>query len=221
MYSRQRTSTLTAEVHPTVRVGLIALVESNPGPGEAGRAQNSREAMELIASQLEPLLDALSQPGRPGTAPGVRATLAVLHWQTGSREQAEGPLKPESILDTLESYVRTSGEGGPVRMPLPHGPAAPAMVAERSGGLPAAVPEAGSHSSTGAGTHRAAPVEPLSRRELEVLRLLAAGLSNKDLAAQLFLSAGTVKQHLHHINRKLDTTSRTSAVARARHLGLL
>ncbi|HTE17278.1 MAG TPA: response regulator transcription factor [Armatimonadota bacterium] len=203
MYSRQRTSTLTAGVRPAVRVGLIALVESDPGPGEAGRAQNSREATEFIAAQLEPLLDALSQAGRQGRALEVRATLAVLHWQSGPREQAEAPLEPASILDTLESYVRTSGEAGPARIPLPR------------------QPEAGLRPSTRTVSQGAAPVEPLSQRELEVLCLLATGLSNKDLAAQLFLSAGTVKQHLHHINRKLGTTSRTSAVARARHLGLL
>jgi ATP/maltotriose-dependent transcriptional regulator MalT len=54
-----------------------------------------------------------------------------------------------------------------------------------------------------------------------VLRLVAAGLRNAEIADQLFLSVGTVKQHANHINSKLGTTSRTSAVARAHELGLL
>jgi LuxR family maltose regulon positive regulatory protein len=95
------------------------------------------------------------------------------------------------------------------------------MIPERSGRVAAALPVAAPRTSTAAATQRAAPIEPLSERELEVLRLLAEGLSNKDLATQLFLSVGTVKQHLHHIYGKLGTTSRTSALARARHFGIL
>ena len=64
-------------------------------------------------------------------------------------------------------------------------------------------------------------VEPLSSRELEVLRLASEGLSNQAIAGQLFLSVGTIKCHLHQINGKLAATSRFSAVARARELHLL
>jgi LuxR family maltose regulon positive regulatory protein len=64
-------------------------------------------------------------------------------------------------------------------------------------------------------------VEPLSARELEVLRLLAAGRSNAAMAADLFLEPSTVKTHLIHLYRKLGVHSRTQAVARARALRLL
>jgi LuxR family maltose regulon positive regulatory protein len=64
-------------------------------------------------------------------------------------------------------------------------------------------------------------VEPLSKRELELLRLLAAGLSNQDIAERLFLSPHTVKTHVRNIYSKLDVSSRTQAVARARVLGIL
>jgi ATP/maltotriose-dependent transcriptional regulator MalT len=64
-------------------------------------------------------------------------------------------------------------------------------------------------------------VEPLTVRELEILRLVAAGLSNAAVAAQLIVSVGTVKSHLKHIYSKLAVESRTQAVARARKLGLL
>jgi len=64
-------------------------------------------------------------------------------------------------------------------------------------------------------------VEPLSERELEVLRLLAAGLSNREIAAELFLAIGTVKKYTSNIYGKLNVHKRTQAVARARELGLL
>jgi len=64
-------------------------------------------------------------------------------------------------------------------------------------------------------------IEPLSVRELEVLRLLAAGLSTPEIAAQLFITAGTTRIHLKHIYRKLDAHSRLQAVERARGLNLL
>jgi LuxR family transcriptional regulator, maltose regulon positive regulatory protein len=64
-------------------------------------------------------------------------------------------------------------------------------------------------------------VEPLSARELEVLRLIVAGLSNPEIAQELVISIGTVKRHINHIYGKLDAQSRTQAVAKARVLGLL
>jgi LuxR family maltose regulon positive regulatory protein len=64
-------------------------------------------------------------------------------------------------------------------------------------------------------------VEPLSPRELEVLRLIAQGLSNNEIAARLVLSTGTVRVHTASIYRKLDVESRTQAVARARVLRLI
>jgi LuxR family maltose regulon positive regulatory protein len=64
-------------------------------------------------------------------------------------------------------------------------------------------------------------VEPLSERELEVLRVLATGLSNRAIAQKLYLSVATVKVHLKHIYGKLAVNSRMQAVARARELNLL
>ena len=64
-------------------------------------------------------------------------------------------------------------------------------------------------------------VEPLSQRELEVLRLIAAGKSNRDIAEQLFLAIGTVKKHTNNILGKLGAESRTQAVACARQLNLI
>ncbi|HRW04981.1 MAG TPA: response regulator transcription factor, partial [Caldilineaceae bacterium] len=63
-------------------------------------------------------------------------------------------------------------------------------------------------------------VEPLTERELEILRLVAAGLSNATIAAQLVIAVGTVKTHLKRIYGKLAVKSRTQAVAQARDLDL-
>jgi LuxR family maltose regulon positive regulatory protein len=62
--------------------------------------------------------------------------------------------------------------------------------------------------------------ELLSQRELEIIRLLAQGLNNKEIAASLFLSAHTIKTHLYNIYQKWDVHSRTSLIAKARKLGI-
>ena len=64
-------------------------------------------------------------------------------------------------------------------------------------------------------------IEPLSQRELEVLRLIAQGLSNREICERLFLALDTVKGHNRRIYSKLEVRKRTEAVARARELGLL
>ncbi len=64
-------------------------------------------------------------------------------------------------------------------------------------------------------------VEPLSDRELEVLRLIAAGGSNWEIAQDLFIAVGTVKTHLNKIYGKLEVHSRTQALVRARELNML
>jgi LuxR family maltose regulon positive regulatory protein len=64
-------------------------------------------------------------------------------------------------------------------------------------------------------------IESLSERELEVLRLMADGLSNREIAERLIVALGTVKAHLHNVYGKLDVQGRTQAIARARELELL
>ena len=64
-------------------------------------------------------------------------------------------------------------------------------------------------------------LDPLNEHELKVLRLTAAGLSNREVAEELYLSANTIKWHLKHIYEKLDVHSRVAAVTCAQELGLL
>jgi LuxR family maltose regulon positive regulatory protein len=64
-------------------------------------------------------------------------------------------------------------------------------------------------------------VEPLTSRELQILEMLAAGMSNQAIARQLVVSLDTVKKHVSHVLGKLGAASRTEAVARARQLALI
>lgn len=73
----------------------------------------------------------------------------------------------------------------------------------------------------GVGSVSSCLVEPLSDRELEVLRLMAKGLSNREIAELLVLANGTVKVHAHNICGKLSVRNRTQAILRAQQLGLL
>jgi ATP/maltotriose-dependent transcriptional regulator MalT len=63
--------------------------------------------------------------------------------------------------------------------------------------------------------------EPLSERELEVLQLIADGLSNDEIAGRLFIGVSTVKKHINHIYGKIGAASRTQAIVRAREFNLL
>lgn len=80
-------------------------------------------------------------------------------------------------------------------------------------------------SALGAGQHsetrtQAGLVEPLSQREIEVLRLVTAGLSNREIAGELVISPGTAKTHIHNLCGKLGVRNRTEAAMRAKELGL-
>jgi LuxR family maltose regulon positive regulatory protein len=93
----------------------------------------------------------------------------------------------------------------------PAGGASPAFLGTLLAGFP----------GQEAGPHRTRLIEPLTEQERRVLRLLAAGRSNAEMAAELFVEQSTVKTHLVHLYSKLGVHSRTQAVARARALGLL
>jgi LuxR family maltose regulon positive regulatory protein len=84
-----------------------------------------------------------------------------------------------------------------------------------------AVPESTSKGDRPARPVHEFPVESLSRRELEVLQLIAQGDTNQQIAEKLVVTVGTVKSHINHILSKLEAHNRTEAVARARSLGLL
>jgi LuxR family transcriptional regulator, maltose regulon positive regulatory protein len=83
-------------------------------------------------------------------------------------------------------------------------------------GAGAGAPEAGRHATAVPGL-----IDPLTSRELEVLRMLAAGRSNQAIAGELVVTLDTVKKHVGHVLGKLGAANRTEAVARARELSLI
>jgi LuxR family maltose regulon positive regulatory protein len=100
--------------------------------------------------------------------------------------------------------------------------AARGMSPQHTGKLLAALGREGPAGTTAARPSPAQPlVEPLSARELEVLQLIAQGLSNREIGERLFIALNTVKGHNRRIFAKLQVQRRTEAVARARALGLL
>ena len=123
-----------------------------------------------------------------------------------------------------EGYVRTFvDEGAPMAALLRRAASrgvAPAYVSKLLDALEAEAPMR--RGSTGPASPVAQPLEePLSERELEVLRLVVDGLSNRDIAQELVLATGTVKKHINNIFTKLNVRSRTQAVSQARELTLL
>jgi LuxR family maltose regulon positive regulatory protein len=142
---------------------------------------------------------------------------ALAQLALGQEEQALVRLEEAVRLAALEGYRRAFLDEGPAVLALLPGVrrVAPVYVDDLLSGAPAEpIREMPSR--------REQPfVEPLSERELEVLRLMAEGLSNREIAEKLFVSVGTVKTHVHNICGKLAVASRTQAAAQARELGLL
>jgi len=122
-----------------------------------------------------------------------------------------------------EGFIRTFVDEGPPMARLLHEAAtrgiAPDYARRLLAAFPIAEPKRTSPSETKVSSSEL--VEPLSERELEVLQLIAEGLTNPEIAARLFLSLHTVKAHARSIYGKLDVHNRTQAVARARALGIL
>ncbi len=123
-----------------------------------------------------------------------------------------------------EGYVRTFvDEGAPMAALLRRAASrgvAPVYVSKLLDALDAEAPMR--RGPIGPASPTARPLEePLSEREREVLRLIAAGLSNRDIAQELVLATGTVRKHINNIFGKLNVRSRTQAAAQARELGLL
>jgi two-component system, NarL family, response regulator len=196
-----------ADDHPVVRVGLRALIDAQPDMTVVGEAGNGREAIELFR-QLAP--DVLLIDLRMPVLSGVEATLALRQEFPESRIIVLTTYEAdEDIMRTLRAGARgylLKDSVGPEMLEAIRAvhagqrriaPSVAARLAERIGG------------------------EPLTTRELEVLRLLARGGTNKDLATALSITEGTVKGHLNNILSKLGVTDRTMAVITVLQRGII
>ena len=194
----------------------ILLAQNNPGP-----------ALTL----LQRLLAAATSQGRTGSIVEVQALRALALAACGDRTGALGALTEAVTLAGRHGYVRViADEGAPMH----------ALLAQLSAPQPGQQHEArrvdpghlaallracgqadGAPSRGQAAAATPGLAEPLTDRELEVLRLLAAGRSNQRIAHDLVVALDTVKKHVSHILGKLSAANRTEAVARARQLGLI
>ena len=179
------------------------------------------EAMGL----LERLLQAAEEGGRTGSVIEILVLQALAHEAQGDSPAALVPLERALTLAEPEGYVRIFVDEGRPMARLLSEAAARRIMPDYTARLLAAF-EAEAHESEDKSHLPPAPtaqplVEPLSDRELEVLQLIAQGLSNREISERLFLAIITVKGHNRNIFRKLQVRRRTEAVARARELALL
>jgi LuxR family transcriptional regulator, maltose regulon positive regulatory protein len=179
------------------------------------------EAMGL----LERLLKAAEEGGRMGSVIEILILQALAHEAQGDNPTALVPLERALTLAEPEGYVRIFvDEGRPMANLLSEATARgimPGYTARLLAAFEAEEHKSEDESHLPPALSAQSLVEPLSQRELEVLRLIAQGLSNREISERLFLAIITVKGHNRNIFRKLQVRRRTEAVARARELGLL
>ncbi|MFN2229705.1 MAG: LuxR C-terminal-related transcriptional regulator [Anaerolineae bacterium] len=176
------------------------------------------EALALLAR----LAEAAEGAGWVGRAIEVLVLRAVAHAARGSKSAALGALDRALALAEPEGYIRTFlDEGAPVRGLLVGAVARGAAPHQAyMGRLLSAFGAAPQENVRGSGP-AADLVEPLTERELQVLRLMATDLTSPEMAEALFVSTNTVRTHIQHIYQKLDAHSRHEAVLRAQELGIL
>ncbi|MFE6860429.1 LuxR C-terminal-related transcriptional regulator [Nocardia sp. NPDC057668] len=208
---------LLADDHAIVRAGLRALLDSGVAESDSGadievvgEAATAEDAVAFCATTGVDLvlMDLRFGPG----SSGADATAAL----------RELPSPPNVLVVTnydTDADILGAIEAGACGYILKDTPPAELLAAVRSAAAGESVlsPSVASRLMT----RVRKPDTTLSPREIEVLRLVADGHSNREIGRRLFLSETTVKSHLVHIYAKLGVKSRTSAVARARERGAI
>lgn len=195
------------------------------------RMQFARGDVESAAKLLSSLLASTEAGGRWGRALDILALQALLHAAEDRPEHAQAALGKALRLAEPEGAIRPFVDAGQpmaelLRLALRSG-VSPDLCRWLLAAFPGRTqvePEAGpqiQRASVKATDGDFVLLEPLTEREVQVLALLAQGLSNKIIARKLVLTEGTVKTHAHNIYAKLAVSTRGEAVARARTLGML
>src|SRR6516225_9943097 len=194
----------------------ILLAHNDPGP-----------ALTL----LQRLLDDAASEGRTGSIIEIQALRALAMAACGDHASALGALDEALTLAGPQRHVRVFvDEGAPMYALLTQRSTAQRDQQAAAWGIDpgylAALVRACGQADAASPPRRAAAgppglAEPLTDRELEVLRLIAAGKSNQRIAHDLVVALDTVKTHVTHILGKLGAANRTEAAARARQLGLI
>jgi DNA-binding NarL/FixJ family response regulator len=201
--------------------GLSTLLSVHEGIQVVGQASNGQEAVE-VAVKVQP--DVVLMDVRMPVLDGVRATHLL--------KQAL-PRCRVIVLTTFDDdeYVFDALRAGAVGYLLKDVACARLVEAIRAAARDESILEPSVAAKVIAEFTRVSSmvpsvqmeelVEPLSERELEILSWIARGASNKEIAGQLFIAEGTVKNHVTHILGKLGVRDRTQAALKARELGLL
>ena len=200
-----------ADDHPIVRAGLNALFSLEPDFEVVAEASTADEAVNLATDRNPDVVLMDLQFGSTATS-GADATLRIR-----SLDAAPYVLvltNYDSDADIL-SAVEAGASGYLLKDAPPH--ELIAAVRAAAAGESALAPVI---TSRLLGRMRA-PQASLSSREIQVLELVAAGRSNTEVAAEIFVSDTTVKSHLAHIFSKLGVNSRTAAVSAARRQGII
>ncbi|MER6390672.1 response regulator [Streptomyces sp. NPDC059382] len=195
---------LLADDHPVVRAGLRAVLDTESDFAVVAEAATAERAVELAASAGVDvvLMDLQFGPGMHGSRatalitarPDAPRVLVLTTYDTDAdilaavEAGASGYLLKDAPPEELAAAVRTAAAG--------QSALAPAVALRLMDRM-------------------RTPAEALTKRELEVLQLVADGLSNQQISKRLFLSQATVKSHLVHVYAKLGVDSRTAAVAAA------
>jgi LuxR family maltose regulon positive regulatory protein len=186
----------------------------------AARILIARGETAAALDLLGHLLAMAERSGRVHSTIEILALEALARAGRGELEKALAALRQALRLAEPGGFLRTFVDSGPelgrlIRQAAPGvvSPDYARRLSEAFGPDAAAIPAPATPS-------RELP-EPLSEREIEVLRLIATGLSNADAGRKLFIAPSTVKKHLENIYAKLGTRNRTQAIARAREGGVL
>jgi DNA-binding NarL/FixJ family response regulator len=209
---------LLADDQQLVRGGFRMILRAEPDIDVVGEAADGAEAVTL-ARELEP--DVVLMDVRMPNVDGIEATRRIVD----GREDAPRVL----VLTTfdLDEYVYEALRAGASGFLLKDAPeeqlvSGIRIVADRGSLFAPAVTRRLIERFAGAATQQPpAALDKLTTRELEVLRLLARGLSNAEIAAELVLSEHTAKTHVAHILNKLDLRDRVQAVVLAYESGVV